>query len=501
MRVVLASPEAVPYAKTGGLADVATALCKALDRAGHEVTLVIPFYPRSAAVQAAPPPLQAAQPIEIPVGAKRQGGRLLQSKLPKTGVRVVMIDQPVYFDREGLYGENGRDYPDNCERFVFFSRAVMEAVRVLELRPDVIHANDWQTGLLPAVFQVECRWLPGFEETVVVYTIHNLAFQGQFWHWDMELTGLDWKFFNWRQMEHYHHLNLMKTGIVFSDAITTVSPTYAREIQTAEFGCGLEAVLAAHHRKLTGILNGVDDTEWNPRTDRYIAQNYSADDLCSGRPHGKAVCKADLQRRVGLPERGDALLVGMISRMTDQKGFDLLAACGEDLLRNDLQLCFLGTGEARYEKHVRDLAVRHRDRVAATIGFNEELAHRIEAGADAFLMPSQYEPCGLNQMYSELYGTVPIVRRVGGLADTVVDATSENIAAGTATGFCFERHHPAELAATVARAARMFGDKQSWKKVAIAGMRQDWSWNCSARQYVEVYERALARRGAEKALA
>ncbi|HUG92496.1 MAG TPA: glycogen synthase GlgA, partial [Planctomycetaceae bacterium] len=495
MRIVLASPEAVPYAKTGGLADVATALSKALAGAGHEVTLVLPFYPRSPAVQAAPPPLDAGRPIEIPVGGKRQPGRLLQTSLAGTGVRVVMVDQPVYFDRPGLYGENGRDYPDNCERFVFFSRAVIEAVRVLELNPHVIHANDWQTGLLPAVFQIECRWLPGFEETVVIYTIHNLAFQGQFWHWDMELTGLDWKYFNWRQMEHYGHLNLMKSGIVFSDAVTAVSPTYAREIQTKEFGCGLETVLAAHQKKLTGILNGVDTGEWNPRTDAFIARHYSVDDICSGRPHGKSACKADLQRRVGLPEHEGALLVGMISRLTDQKGLDLLAVCGEDLLKHDLQLCFLGSGEARYEQLVGELAARHPDRVAATIGFDEPLAHQIEAGADAFLMPSQYEPCGLNQMYSQMYGTVPIVRRVGGLADTVVDATPENIAAGTATGFCFDKHEPSELVATVERAARTFADRQSWKSLVTAGMRQDWSWDRSARQYVEVYEQALARRG------
>ena len=499
MRIVLASPEAVPYAKTGGLADVATALSKALAAAGHEITLVVPFYPRSRAVQAAPPPLGSARPIEIPVGSKRQPGRLLETTLPGSEVRVVMVDQPVYFDRAGLYGENGRDFPDNCERFVFFSRAVVEAVRSFDLRPDVIHANDWQTGLLPAVFQTECRWLPGFEETVVVYTIHNLAFQGQFWHWDMELTGLDWKYFNWRQMEHYSHLNLMKTGIVFAEAVTTVSPTYAREIQTKEFGCGLEAVLAAHRKKLSGILNGVDTTEWNPRTDRLIARNYSMDDILSGRPHGKQECKADLQRRAGLPERSDALLIGMISRMTDQKGFDLLAECGGDLVRHDLQLCFLGTGEGRYETLVRELAAQHPERVAARVGFDEELAHRIEAGADAFLMPSQYEPCGLNQMYSQLYGTLPIVRRVGGLADTVVDATPESIAAGEATGFCFDRHDAADLVATVARAVRLFADKSSWTRMMAAGMRQDWSWDRSASRYVEVYEEALARRGVAKA--
>jgi starch synthase len=293
----------------------------------------------------------------------------------------------------------------------------------------------------------------------------------------------------------------MKTGIVFAEAVTAVSPTYAREIQTPEFGCGLEAVLAAHRKKLSGILNGVDTAEWNPRTDRLIARNYSVEDVLCGGPHGKQACKADLQRRMGLPERPEALLIGMISRMTDQKGFDLLAQCGADLLRHDLQLCFLGTGEVRYEALVRELAHRHSDRVAAKIGFDEELAHRIEAGADAFLMPSQYEPCGLNQMYSQLYGTAPIVRRVGGLADTVADSTPEAVTAGEATGFCFDKHDPAELVATVERAARTFADKPNWTRIMAAGMRQDWSWCRSARQYVDVYQDALARRGVAKTTA
>ncbi|MBW3543276.1 MAG: glycogen/starch synthase, partial [Planctomycetes bacterium] len=267
MKIVLASSEAVPFAKTGGLADVATALSKALCEAGHAVSLVLPFYPRAGCGQTLPTPEDIGRTLEIRVGHKRVPARLLRTRLEGSGAQVVLIDQPIYFDRDELYGERGRDYDDNCERFCFFSRACVEAIRVLELSPDIIHANDWQTGLVPALVELEHQRTPGLERTATVFTIHNLAFQGQFWHWDMLLTGLDWRHFNWKQMEHNNYLNLLKTGVVFADALTAVSPTYAREIQTREFGCGLEGVLTAHRRKLTGILNGVDTDVWNPASD------------------------------------------------------------------------------------------------------------------------------------------------------------------------------------------------------------------------------------------
>ncbi len=493
MRILLASSEAVPFSKTGGLADVVPALAKALAQAGHHVWLIVPHYPQIPAQQGAtcPPVADSGQTFEVPVGSKQVSGRLLWAELPASNVTVLLIDKRDYFDRKSLYNENGADYKDNCERFVFFSRAVMETARRLVLRPDIVHANDWQTGLVPALLEIEYRNLQGFEQTASVFTIHNMAFQGKFWHWDMLLTGLDWKYFNWRQMESFGHLNLLKTGITFADLLTTVSPTYASEIQTAEFGCGLHGVFHGRRDDLFGILNGIDSEVWNPATDPALAENYRIDNVADA----KAACKAQLQQRLGLPVRRDIPLLGMISRLTDQKGFDLITESADEIVGRDLQLAFLGTGEERYEQFLRNLADAHPDKVAAVVGFDETLAHQIEAGADITLMPSRYEPCGLNQLYSLRYGTVPIVRAVGGLADSVVDATDENLTAGTATGLQFSEYSSRALWRQVKRAVDMFKDKQTWRQLVRTGMRQDWSWGRSAAEYVKVYERAAAKKG------
>lgn len=495
MRVILASSEAVPFSKTGGLADVSTALSKALAAVGHDVWLVIPHYRRLQAERGVDPSSLESLDcrLEIPIASHLAEGTVFRTELPDSNATVLLIDQPIYFDRGNLYQENGKDYKDNCERYVFFSRAVLEAARQLNLRPDVIHANDWQTGLIPALVNIENRNSDGFDSAGVVYTIHNISFQGQFWHWDMELTGLDWKYFNWRQMEFFGHLNLLKTGIVFADMITTVSPTYAREIQTPEFGCGLEAVLAGRRDNLVGILNGVDTQEWNPAVDPCLARNYTLGDVTAG----KAACKEQLQNELGLPARPDVPLLGMITRMTNQKGCDLVESCADDLLRRDVQLCLLGTGEESYEEAFRDLARRFPQKVSTTIGFSEELAHRIEAASDLFLMPSRFEPCGLNQMYSLIYGTVPIVREVGGLADSVVDATHENLNNGTATGFCFSDYSSEALAGCIGRALEMFQDRRRWQQLVETGMQQDWSWQKSAEQYEHVYRNALSKRSTE----
>jgi starch synthase len=490
----MASSEAVPFAKTGGLADVATALSKSLARAGHEVWLIVPHYPQSIQKQSG---LDAnieltGETLDIPIGTKRVAGRILKSPLADSDVNVLLIDQPDYFDRPGLYQENGEDFSDNCERFVFFSRAVLEATRLLNMRPDVIHANDWQTGLVPALLALEHRETPGFEKTASIFTIHNMAFQGQFWHWDMALTGIDWKHFNTKEMEYYGDINLLKTGIVFCDIATTVSPTYAREIQTEEFGCGLHGVLQKKGDRLVGILNGVDTDVWNPETDPALAENFSAPRNGDVRDltRAKGACKSDLQRRQGLPVRGDVPLFGMISRLTDQKGLDLTVDCVDRAIGLDMQMTFLGTGDARYEEFLSDAARRHPEKIATTIGFDDALARRIEAGADIFLMPSRYEPCGLNQMYSQMYGTVPIVRRVGGLADSVVDASGENLEAGTATGFCFDSYESDALLEQMQRAVRSYADHGEWMKLVQAGMQQDWSWKRSASEYLTVYGRA-----------
>ena len=492
MRIVFASSEAVPFSKTGGLADVATALPKALAQIGHDVSLITPYYPQVIKKNSAevPPIEQTGLILRVTVGPKLVEGRVLKSTLPGSRVTVYLIEQPIYFDRPGLYVEHDQDYRDNSERFVFFSRAVMEAAKSLGLSPQIVHANDWQTGLVPALVNIEYRKQSGFEQTASVFTVHNMAFQGQFWHWDMLLTGLDWKYFNWRQMECYGHLNLLKTGISFADIVTTVSPTYSREIQTPEFGCGLNGALSARQADLTGILNGVDTEIWNPATDPHIAKNYTVNSL----DDGKAACKAALQSRLGLPVRPSVMVLGSISRMTHQKGYQLLEQCSSMLLDQDIQLVFLGSGEPRFEQFLTELAKAHPDKVSTTIGYDEALSHQIEAGSDAFLMPSEFEPCGLNQMYSLIYGTVPIVRAVGGLADSVVDASDENVLNGTANGFSFREFRSDVLFWNICRARALFSDKAKWLRLQQTGMKRDWSWKTSADEYVRAYDRALAKR-------
>lgn len=491
MRIVVASSEAVPFSKTGGLADVASALPKALAQAGHEVSIVVPYYPQvQARNSGVPPVVDTGVTVRIPIGQKIVEGRVLKSELPGSRVAVYLIDQPGYFDRPSLYVENDQDFRDNSERFIFFSRAVIEAVQALRLAPQILHANDWQTGLIPALAAIELRQVPGYEQLATVFTIHNMAFQGRFWHWDMNLTRLDWKYFNWQQMEYFGHLNLLKTGIAFADMITTVSPTYAREIQTPEQGFGLHGALAARRGELIGILNGVDTEIWNPATDPLIAANYTVETVRDG----KAACKAALQQVMGLPQRPEVPVLGIVSRMTSQKGFSLIGQCADVLLGLDVQLVVLGSGDPRFESLMSDLAKDHPSQVAVRIGYDEALSHQIEAGCDLFLMPSEFEPCGLNQMYSLIYGTVPIVRSVGGLADSVVDATDEALREGSANGFGFRDFRADTLFWTICRARTLFQDEAAWKRLQRSGMQRDWSWKRSASEYVGVYDRALTLR-------
>lgn len=494
LRIVVASSEAVPFSKTGGLADVAPALCKALASNGHEVTLFLPYHRQTPSVLkgACPEIHKTGMTFNVPIAGRVVEGSLYWSTLPAgsegdSKVRVLLIDQPDYFDRPGLYVSKDGDYADNCERFTFFSRAILEVCRQLVLRPDVIHANDWQTALIPALLEIERRDSPEFRHTGSVLTIHNLAFQGTFDPGCVPLTGLDWRYFNWQQMEAWGQLNLLKTGITFANRLTTVSPTYAKEIQTPEFGYGLEPALQHRSVDLSGILNGIDTDTWNPLTDEHLARNYDVDSVETNKP----ACKAFLQDRVGLPARHDAPLYSVISRMTDQKGFDLIASSADAMLQHDIQLVVLGTGEDRYESMFRELSQRYPDKVAATIGFDEAMAHQIEAGSDVFLMPSRFEPCGLNQMYSLAYGTIPLVRSVGGLEDSVVDSTTETIADGTATGVKFADYDASEFFRTFERSLALYHDGESRRRVIRSGMQRDSSWSRSARDYMSVYRHAL----------
>lgn len=488
MKILMATSEAVPFAKTGGLADVCGALPVELARLGHETTLILPAYRQ---VRAAGLPIEpTGVSFEIPIGNKSVRGSFSKSRLPNSSVDVYLVEQDDYYDRAGLYQENGEDYRDNCERFVFFSRAVLESVRLLDLHVDVLHANDWQTGLVPALLKIEYRGVPHYEHLGSLFTIHNMAYQGMFWHWDMLLTGLDWKYFNWQQMEYFGNLNLLKTGLIFADRLNTVSPRYAEEIQNAPLGCGLEGVLQQRRGVLSGIVNGVDYREWNPAADTSLPANYDADSFLTG----KAACKAALQTELGLPVSSDVPLVAFIGRLTDQKGIDLLVATARDWVQTrDVQWVVLGTGEAKHQEQFAMLAERFPHKVATRLEFSNPLAHRIEAGADIFVMPSRYEPCGLNQLYSLKYGTVPVVRATGGLVDTVTDVSEAALADGTATGFVFREYSPLALTEALERACNTWRQKDVWKRLVHSGMTQDWSWSTSARKYVDLYRQTVSQ--------
>lgn len=482
LKILMATSEAVPFAKTGGLADVCGALPLELERLGHEPIVILPAYRQARA---------SGQPIEptgvrfeVPIGSKTVTGSFLKSRLPGSNVPVYLVEQDQYYDRDGLYQQAGQDYRDNCERFVFFSRAVLEAIRWLDLQVDVIHANDWQTGLIPACLKIEYRGVPGYENIGTLLTIHNMAYQGVFWHWDMLLTGLDWKYFNWQQMEFFGNLNLLKTGLIFSDRLNTVSPRYAEEIQSAPLGCGLEGVLHQRRDVLSGIVNGVDYREWNPATDEHLATRYTVDSY----PSGKARVKADLQAEMGLPVSARTPLVAFIGRLAEQKGVDLLAAVVREWVQSrDAQFVFLGTGEAELERTLKQFAERFPQKVATRLEFSSALAHRIEAGADIFVMPSRFEPCGLNQLYSLRYGTVPVVRATGGLADTITNLDEHTLSAGTANGFSFADYSALALGEALSRACNTMAQPKVWDQLVRTAMQQDWSWTTSAQKYVELY--------------
>lgn len=485
MHVAFVSSEAVPFAKTGGLADVASGLSKALAAMGHEVLLLLPCYRRQIPESRRG---QSVGRVQVEMQHQQVSAQLLETTLDSSKVRVILIDQPNFFDRASLYTESGYDYFDNAARFLFFSQVVLKATQALGFTPDVIHANDWQTALIPALLDHD-RQTFRQHRAASVLTIHNMAFQGLFPRNVIELAGIPTSYFDYRRFEYYGKLNLLKGGITLADIVTTVSPTYAREICRPEFGCGLDGVLAELGDRLAGILNGVDVETWNPATDRLLPGTYNVDSFATG----KAAAKRELQKEMHLPDRPGAMILGMVSRLTDQKGLDLIAAKVDAILSANVQLVFLGTGDNRYEGLIRDLQHHYPDKVGAKIGFNESLSHLIEAGSDAFLMPSRFEPCGLNQMYSLAYGTPPIVHAVGGLADSVTDATSETMGNGQATGFVFRQYDPDAFLDAVWRAVGMyFDDREGWNRLVRQGMQRDVSWTASAREYTHVYERAIA---------
>jgi starch synthase len=486
MRIVLVASEAVPWAKTGGLADVAGALPEALAELGHDVTLILPHY--RAAARVAPHPTSTPWRYQVPLGGGHVEGGVSQGVSPHGSVRVLFIDQPQFFDREGIYSAHGADFPDNPARFLFFSRAAIEAMRLADLRPDIIHVNDWHTGILPVYLREYYAPFPEVSRAAIVMTIHNLAYQGRYGQWVVPLAELPWHLFDWRALEFYGQFNFLKAGMAYAQKITTVSPTYADEIQTPDYGHGLDPLLRHRADDLTGIVNGVDTDVWNPRTDSQIARRYDERTFTEG----KAACKQALQRDLGLPVRADIPLLAQIGRLDPQKGWDLLLPVASEMLkRDDAQFVVLGTGQWHFQEALTNLEKRFPKRLRAIMQFSPTLAHQIEAAADFFLMPSLYEPCGLNQIYSQIYGTIPIVRRTGGLADTVIDpddATKER----PATGIVFEHADQTGLRWAIERGLKLWKDQPVRDAMIKAGMTRDWSWRQSAVEYLKVYEAASA---------
>ncbi len=483
LKVLFASSEVVPFAKTGGLADVSGTLPVALKSLGCDVRVIMPFY--KMVEKTAPERKLLAERIEIPIGRKIYLGDVWETNLePSIPVYLVQCDE--FFDRGQLYGTAKGDYRDNAERFIFFSRCALELCIKTEFAPDIIHCHDWQTGLIPAYIKSIYRDLPQFAKTRTVFTIHNIAYQGLFEKEVFQLTGLPADYFNVNGLEYWGKMCILKAALMFSDIITTVSKKYSEEIQTSEFGYGMEGILMSRKDDLYGILNGVDYAEWNPEADKYIAAHYSSSALTR-----KQKCKEDLLNEYKLPAKlRTKPLLGVISRLADQKGFDLLAQIMDKLMSLDIGFVLLGTGEQKYHDLFETIGRKFPDKVGIRIGYDNTLAHKIEAGCDMFLMPSRYEPCGLNQIYSLKYGTVPIVRATGGLDDTISDYDERK---GTGTGFKFEKYSSKELLHTIKRALALYEKKKDWQKLMLDCMACDFSWEQSAQQYMELYRKAIKK--------
>jgi starch synthase len=479
MRILFVASEGLPFSKTGGLADVIEALPKELVSQGHEVAVVLPRY-RGTQVKHI-----AVKSLTVPMGASLRFPAIADGLRPH-GIQYFFVDDSEFFDREQLYGVGGRDYPDNGERFAEFARASIELAKQVWV-PDVIHCHDWQSALVPVFLRTLYEADPQLAPIPVVFTIHNMGYHGLFPRELLTRIGLPDSLFRMEALEFFDRVNFLKGGLVYSDYLTTVSRKYAEEIQTPEYGHGLDGVARSRANRLVGVLNGVDYSVWNPEVDPLIAARYSPRDFS-----GKQTCKKDLLAEFRLPERNlQRPLIGIVSRFADQKGFDLLSQVMESLVREDLTIVALGAGEAKHERMFRDLAQQFPDRLSVKIAYDNTLAHKIEAGADMFLMPSRYEPCGLNQIYSQRYGTVPVVRATGGLDDTIEPFERST---GRGTGFKFSDYTGEALLGALRAALAVYADKPAWRRLQTNGMAKDFSWNASAIEYARLYELACKSR-------
>ncbi len=480
LNILMAAGEALPYAKTGGLADVVGALSTALAKQGLSVAVFLPLYAQIDTDRFSLKP--TGKTISVPLSDRTEEAEILTHE--REGVTFYFIRKDPYFARPGLYGTNEGDYPDNAERFIFFSRGVLEGAKQLGLQPDILHCHDWHTGLIPVYLQT--LYADAFKETASLFTIHNLGYQGIFWHYDWPLLNLPWDYFNYQALEFYEKINFLKGGLIFADTLTTVSPKYSKEIQTAAYGHHLEGVLSRRKKDLYGILNGIDTKEWNPAQDGYLSSQYDSKNLA-----GKEKCKSSLQKEVGLSVQKETPLFAMITRLTEQKGVDLVAALFEKLMKQPVQIVILGSGEKKYETLFESLAGKYPKQAAVRITYDTGLAHRIEAGADIFLMPSKYEPCGLNQMMSLRYGTVPIVRATGGLENTVVDFDSRTL---QGNGFKFKAYTVTAFFRQIQNALSIYSEKKKWQALIQNGMAGNYSWDASAEKYLKLYHLMIKKR-------
>jgi starch synthase len=479
MKILFVTSEAFPLIKTGGLADVSGSLPIALKALGHDVRILIPGY--ASAIAAGD-----FTPLRLPGTSKSPS--LLSGKLPGSEVPVYGLIDEAYFGRTGnpYLGPDGKPWPDNAERFSLLCHVAVDLAMNrlgLEWKPDVVHCNDWQTGLIPALLNDEPQ------RPATVFTIHNLAYQGVFRHETFVRLRLPGRFWSPTALEFYDQLSFIKGGLVFSDRISTVSPTYAQEIQGQEFGCGLEGLLSHRRDRLSGILNGIDMEAWNPAQDPYLPIHFDIKSLKKRKD-----LKAELQKNFGLPVNPDLPLLAWVGRLVEQKGTDLLLDIMPRLMSLPLQIAMIGSGDTRFEQSLQHWGKLFPDRFAIRLGYDEAGARLVEAGTDLFVMPSRFEPCGLNQLYSQRYGAIPLVRRAGGLADTVVDATPETLKAGTATGIVFDEATPDAFFEAVERALSLYAKPATWRKIQKAGMEKDFSWEISARQYVCLYVQAQSDR-------
>jgi starch synthase len=487
MHIAFAASECVPFSKTGGLADVVGALPRALAALGHQVSVYLPRYRQTKLVD----PQTVVASVTIPFDDKYRFCSVVTAGA-SSGMRFYFVDYPPYFDREALYGTPAGDYPDNAERFAMFSRAVLEASKVLGV-PNVFHCHDWQSALIPVMLRTIYAEDPAFRDVATVFTIHNMGYQGLFSSDTLPLLMLPWNLLTMSKMEFFGQVNFLKGALVYADYVTTVSKKYSQEIQTTEFGFGLEGVLRNRTATVTGILNGVDYEEWSPQIDKFTVARYSAME-----PSGKLKCKKDLLQSFGIANADAKIpVIGIVSRFAAQKGFDLLALIMDRLALEDMILLVLGSGDKQYEEMFQRLNKQFPQKIVAKVAFDNAVAHKIEAGADMFLMPSKYEPCGLNQIYSLKYGTVPIVRATGGLDDTIDPWDART---GRGTGFKFSDYTGEALLATIKQALLAYRDPASWQILMKNGMSRDFSWGASAREYGKIYDRARQAHAAADAL-